>query len=176
MQLHMKVEISTVLGIGPSSSKIEVDLMKYVPSRWQGLGEPLDHHHWFGLVKVISSYETSFFLSSCQDLPLTYRCWTVSSLTCVTPDTRHIVLDPPQGTLLSVPTGPFHYISAIPGVIFLCRPPCHHKGRGRRTRNIQKLHTSHSAPLNHSYNKSPLPYQIVSRWSPDPTAWAAVPR
>ena len=56
MQLCMKVDLSTVLRIGPSSGKIEVDLVKCVASRWQGLGQPLDHHLWFGLVKVISNY------------------------------------------------------------------------------------------------------------------------
>ena len=67
MQLHMKVDISTVLRIGPSSGKVEVDLVKCVPSRWQGLGQPLEHHLWFGLlqVKTMHLYVTLFLPSSC---------------------------------------------------------------------------------------------------------------
>ena len=32
MQLHMKVEVSSVLRIGSSSGKVEIDLVKCVPS------------------------------------------------------------------------------------------------------------------------------------------------
>ena len=52
MQLHMKVEMSTVLRIGASSGKVEVDLVKCEASRWQGLGQPLEHHLWFGKLQV----------------------------------------------------------------------------------------------------------------------------
>ena len=90
IQLQMEVDLSSVLRVGPNSGKVEVDLTKCKPCRWQGLGVPLEHHLWFGPV---------------SDLPITYRYWTVSSTTSITPDTRHIVLDPPQGTIFTVPTG-----------------------------------------------------------------------
>ena len=76
MQLHMKVEISPVLRTGPSSGKIEVDLVKCVASRWQGLGQPLELHLWFGLLKVNIMQQlceiiySTFFQGLDPDLPV----------------------------------------------------------------------------------------------------------
>ena len=56
MQLHMKVEVSSVLRIGSSSGKVEIDLVKSIPGRWQGLGNPLEHHLWFGSAQVVEIF------------------------------------------------------------------------------------------------------------------------
>jgi len=98
LQLHMKVETSTTIRIGSSSGKVEVDLSKCEPLKWQGLGSPLDNHLWFGPT---------------QDLPLTYRDWTVASITPITHDTKHIELEPPPGTVFSVPTGHHVHIKGV---------------------------------------------------------------
>ena len=52
VRLTSPVNLSTVIRIGASSGKIEIDLTKSTPGRWKSLGTPLDKHLWFGLRKV----------------------------------------------------------------------------------------------------------------------------
>ena len=52
LKLAGRVNLPTVIRIGASSGKIEIDLTKSTPGRWKSLGTPLDKHLWFGLGKV----------------------------------------------------------------------------------------------------------------------------
>jgi len=98
IHLFAEVEPTSSVRVGSSSGKVEVDLNKYKPQKWQGLGNPLENHLWYGSV---------------QDFPVAYRDWTVSSITSVTHDTKHIELNPPKGTVFSVPTGHHVHMKGI---------------------------------------------------------------
>ena len=114
LQLHMKVESSTTIRIGSSSGKVEVDLLKCEPLKWQGLGSPLDNHLWFGPTQVlVLILKLRVDISCWKDLALTYRDWTVTSITPITHDTKHIELQPPPGTVFSVPTGHHVHIKGV---------------------------------------------------------------
>ena len=53
VDIIFSVEAGVVVRVG-SGGKLEVDLVKQSPARWQGLGSPLDLNAWFGDIKVSS--------------------------------------------------------------------------------------------------------------------------
>ena len=82
--------------VGATSGKIEVDLAKESGQRWRTLGTPLDRHLWCGDRKVNTApYCLCALTITLQDVPVTYRPWTVSATRHVTHNTINLVLTPP---------------------------------------------------------------------------------
>ncbi|XP_023330321.1 cytochrome b5 reductase 4 isoform X2 [Eurytemora carolleeae] len=88
-ELSDRVLGSIAVRVG-SGGKLELDLVKQTPSRWQNLGKPLELDSWFGNI---------------QDMKLTYRKYTVTRVENCTHDTKHVVLEPVYSTHLVVPPG-----------------------------------------------------------------------
>lgn len=97
LRLAARVDTKVVLRVGASSGKVELDLVKERHERWPGLGTGLDSHLWCGQLK---------------DISVTYRPWVVREVRQVTHDTKQFLLDPPAGTLFSVPLGHHIHINA----------------------------------------------------------------